>query len=75
MDKTIDSQKNIKPLGQKCYGSIHHLPNSPLGPGDYCAYPGQARIATEKPRDKHNLIIVQENLDGSNVAVAKLMVK
>lgn len=63
---------NNKPLGKKAYGSIPHLPGSRLGPGDYCISEGQARIATEKPRDKHDLIIVQEKLDGSNVAVAKV---
>lgn len=62
----------IKPLGQKAYGSIPHLPGSRLGPGDYHISEGQARIATEKQRDKHDLIIVQEKLDGSNVAVAKI---
>lgn len=61
-----------KPLGQRAYGSIPHLPGSRLGPGDYCINEGQARIATEKARDKHDLIIVQEKLDGSNVAVAKV---
>jgi len=33
---------------------------------------GQARIATQQPRDRHDLIIVQEKLDGSNVGVARL---
>lgn len=62
----------VKPLGQKAYGSIPHLPGSRLGPGDYCIHEGQARIATEKARDRHDVIIVQEKLDGSNVAVAKI---
>lgn len=61
-----------KPLGQKSYGSIPHLPNSRVGPGDYHISEGQAKIATEKPRDRHDLIIVQEKLDGSNVGIAKL---
>lgn len=63
---------NSKPLGQKAYGSIPHLPGSRLGPGDHHVTHGQARIATERPRDKRDLIIVQEKLDGSNVAVANL---
>jgi len=63
---------NRKPLGRKSYGSIAHLPNSRLGEGDHCCSEGQARIATEKKRDKHDLIIVQEKLDGSNVGIAKL---
>lgn len=61
-----------KPLGRKSYGSIPHLPGSRLGPGDHKCHEGQARIATEKVRDKHDLVIVQEKLDGSNVAVAKV---
>lgn len=34
--------------------------------------PGQEVIATEKTRDRWDLIIVQEKLDGSNVGVAKV---
>lgn len=62
----------MKPLSQRAYGSIAHLPGSRLGPGDHHITEGQARIATEKTRDKHDIVIVQEKLDGSNVAVAKL---
>lgn len=61
-----------KPLGTKAYGSIPHLPDSRLGPGDHFIDPGQARICTQKTRDKHDTIIVQEKLDGSNVAVARI---
>src|SRR3954451_14610433 len=64
--------KTTKPLGIKAYGSICHLPGSRLGPGDHKLNPGQAKILTEKVRDKHDVIIVQEKLDGSNVAVARL---
>jgi len=64
--------KTKKPLGRKSYGSIAHLPNSRLGEGDHKCSEGQAKIATEKKRDKHDLIIVQQKLDGSNVGVAKL---
>ena len=64
--------KNIKPLGQKAYGSIPHLPNSRMGDGDHHIEEGQAIIATIKARDKKDLIIVQEKLDGSNCAVAKV---
>lgn len=62
----------MKPLGHKAYGSIPHLPGSRLGPGDHHCSPGQARIATEKVRDKHDVVICQEKLDGSNCSVAKL---
>lgn len=64
--------KITKPLGHKAYGSIPHLPGSRLGPGDHHCEPGQARIACEKPRDKHDQIIVQEKLDGSCCSVAKI---
>jgi hypothetical protein len=61
-----------KPLGQKAYGHIPHLPGSRIGPGDHHVHAGQARIATEKIRDRHDRILVQEKLDGSNCAVAKI---
>jgi len=61
----------IKPIGRKSYGSIPHLPESRTGPGDHSCSIGQARIATEKARDRHDKIIVQEKVDGSNVGVAK----
>jgi ATP-dependent RNA circularization protein (DNA/RNA ligase family) len=64
--------KNVKPLGQKAYGSIPHLPYSRLGTGDHHIDQGQALIATKKPRDRNDLIIVQEKLDGSNCSVAKV---
>ena len=59
-----------KPLGRKAYGSIGHLPGSRLGPGDHTVHEGQGRICTEKTRDKHDRVIVQEKLDGSCTAVA-----
>lgn len=65
-------EKAIKPLGRKAYGSIPHLPGSRLGPADHHCHEGQAKIATVKARDKHDIIIVQEKLDGSNVAVARI---
>ncbi len=61
-----------KPLGIKNYGHIPHLPGSRIGPGDHRCDEGQARIATEAPRDRHDLVIVLEKLDGSNVGVARL---
>ncbi len=67
----MESQ-NRKPLGTKNYGHIPHLPGSRMGIGDYKCNEGQNRIATEKVRDKHDRIIVQEKLDGSNVGVARI---
>jgi hypothetical protein len=65
------TSNSLKPLGHKAYGSIPHLPESRLGPGDHYCDPGQARIALTRARDQHDLIIVQEKLDGSNCSVAK----
>jgi RNA ligase len=62
----------MKPLGRKSYGSIPHLSSSKLGPGDYHCHEGQERIATVKARDKHDIIIVQEKLDGGNVGICKV---
>ena len=59
-----------KPLGIKSYGTIPLLPNSRVTPADKHCHEGQARIATERARDRHDEIIVQEKLDGSNVGVA-----
>ncbi len=61
-----------KPLGKKNYGSIPHLPGSRMGPADHHCHEGQARIALTKTRDKHDLVIVQEKLDGSNVGIANV---
>lgn len=61
-----------KPLGQRAYGSIPHLPGSRRGPSDRGLSDQQARILTDKTRDKFDIITVQEKLDGSNVAVAKI---
>jgi hypothetical protein len=60
-----------KPLGIKNYGHIAHLPGSRMGPGDHKCHTGQERIATRQTRDRHDLVIVQEKLDGSNVGVAR----
>ena len=62
----------VKPLGRKNYGSIGHLPCSRMGPSDHACHEGQARIATEKTRDKHDVIIVTEKLDGTNAGIARV---
>lgn len=61
-----------KPLGRKNYGSIGHLPCSRMGPADHSVHEGQQRICTEKVRDKHDLVIVTEKVDGSNVGIARV---
>lgn len=69
---TAEHAPGLKPLRRKAYGSIGHLPGSRTGPGDHTITGGQARICTEKVRDRHDLVVVQEKLDGSCVAVARL---
>lgn len=64
--------KAKKPLGQKAYGTIPHFIGSRMTPTDKHCQEGQQRIMTEKARDKKDLIIVQEKLDGSNCSVAKI---
>jgi len=63
---------NGKPLNRKSYGSIPHLPKSRLGPADRSIDVGQSNILTKAVRDKHDSIIVQTKVDGSNVAIAKV---
>lgn len=64
--------KADKPLGRKAYGHIGHLPGSRMTPMDHHVHEGQKRICTAKTRDRHDVVIVQEKLDGSCVSVAKL---
>lgn len=64
--------KPEKPLGHKAYGSIPHLPYSRLGDGDHKCEQGQADIALKRTRDRNDLVIVQEKLDGSNCSIAKI---
>lgn len=62
----------MKVIPRKNYGSIPHLPGSRKNnPSDKKVNSGQTRIATEKCRDKEDLVIVQEKLDGSNVGVLR----
>ncbi len=68
----LTDKNSRKPLGRKSYGSIAHLPNSRISFGDHHCHEGQERIATLKARDKHDVIIIQEKLDGTNVGVALL---
>ena len=68
----MSEERGAKPLSRKAYGHIGHLPGSRLGEGDHHVHEGQARICTLKARDKHDRIIVQEKVDGSCCAVAKI---
>ena len=61
-----------KPLGHKNYGSIPHLPGSRMGIADHKCHDGQKQIACVALRNKHDRVIVQEKLDGSNVGVILL---
>ena len=61
-----------KPKGCSGYGSIGHLPGSKIGPTDSKIPDGQAIIATVKTRDKHEVVIVQEKVDGSNTGVVRV---
>ena len=72
MTTPTDRPKPEKLLGHRAYGSIPHLPGSRRGPADKGLSDDQAAILTDKSRDRHDLIIVQEKLDGSCVSVAKL---
>ena len=58
------------PPGRKAYGSIPHLSESRLGPGDHRIQPGQEAICLARARNDDDRIIVTEKLDGSNVAIA-----
>ena len=66
------TKRPTRPLGGPAYGSIPHLPGSRTGPSDRTIELGQARICLERTRDRHDLVIVLEKLDGSCVAVANL---
>lgn len=60
-----------QPLGKKAFPKIPHLPGSRTGSSDRVAPPELARRCTERAT-KGDVIVVQEKLDGSCVAVAKL---
>ena len=71
MSDALSFRPAVKLLGRKAYGSIPHLPGSRMGSGDHHCDPGQARIATERPRDRYDRVIVTEKLDGSNTAIVR----
>lgn len=59
------------PLGKKTFPRIPHLPGSRTGSADRMAPPELARRCLERST-KGDVIVVQEKLDGSCVAVAKV---
>lgn len=67
---TADAKQ--KPLGGRAYGSTPHLPGSRVGPGDWHIHEGQARILTERTRDRRDRIIATEKLDGTCVSAARI---
>jgi hypothetical protein len=68
----VSADRSRMPFGHRSYGSIGHLPGSRLGPADHVVAEGQAKICCEKVRDRHDLVIVQEKVDGSNVAAGMI---
>lgn len=63
--------KAAKPLKAKAYGSIGHLPDSRIGPGDWHVGEGMARILCMKPRPGDR-IVVREKVDGCAMAIANV---
>lgn len=64
----------IRPLGHRAYGSIPHLPGSRTGPADrHLAWPLARRCIDPRLSGQGaERVLVQEKLDGSCVAVARL---
>ena len=56
-------------LGHRAYGSVPNLHSSYIVRGDKVANEGHNRIATQKIRDRHDTVIVEEKLDGSNMGI------
>jgi hypothetical protein len=69
-DRVETSMTHSEKVIPKAYGSIAHLPGSRQGRDDKGINPGQAKILLAEPR-KGDTIIVEEKLDGSNVAVMR----
>lgn len=61
-----------KPFGRKGYGSIGHFLGSRTSENDFHVNEAQCKLLTEKTRDRYDLVIVQEKLDGSNCSVGLL---
>lgn len=61
----------LRPLGARAYGRMPHLPGSRLGPAERQLSAAQAGRLTVSPR-AGDQVWVQEKLDGTNVAVARI---
>lgn len=62
----------MKPLNGKLYGHIPHLPGSRVGLTDRYVHAGQAQIATVKPRDWRDIVVIQEKMDGCCVGATRI---
>lgn len=67
----MDSVNLPRPLGAKSYGRMHHLPGSRLGPAERHLPAALATRLTISPQPGDR-VWVQEKLDGTNVAVARI---
>lgn len=66
------TSKPNKPVLRKAYGSIGHVPGSQIGSGDHTINDGMFAMLTERKPTKNQKIWVQEKLDGSCTAIAKV---
>lgn len=68
----VELSMKYEKLLNKNYGSIPHLSISKLNQeADKRVTIGQENILTHKTRDKHDIIIVTEKVDGANVGILK----
>jgi hypothetical protein len=71
--KNNSETKPITPLNRKNYGSIPHMSGSKKNQqADRKILQNQEAILTEKTRNRHEVVIVTEKLDGTNVGIAKI---
>lgn len=70
--RDVGAERPPRPLGGRVYGSVPHLPGSNTGPADHTIHHGQAAICLLQARDRHDLVVVLEKLNGSMVAVARI---
>lgn len=64
--------KGERLLGFRAYGSTPHLPGSRMGPADHALHEGEARRCLSRARHPRDEVLVQEKLDGSCVAAARV---